>query len=427
MEKTSLKLKVYISFILLLGICSVILGFGYLTRENITTLLFFTVLGIIAESVAIRMSNGIAISVSLGVGLSAVLIFQSPVVCIISFFSMLLFFESVDGKVIHIFNSSIIKRLFSGSAFAISLFFANVGYDISTKLFWKFQFQGYNIIGILMIILIFSILDTGIFLTLISLIENKTIHNVVNEETWLALLVDFIAITPLGVIIAVIFSNYGMFAVALFFGPLLLARYSFKLYIDMKRMYSETIVALSNAIDAKDQYTCGHSHRVADYAVEIAKHMGLNETQIDKIRTAAILHDIGKIGIDDIILNKPGKLEEVEYVEIKKHPEIGANILMQVANLSEVAMIIKHHHERYDGLGYPEGIGEDLVPIESYIISVSDAFDAMTSDRPYRAAIDNDVAIRIIISESGKQFKPEVVKALLQYIDYKEEHLVYAS
>lgn len=427
MKKMPTKLKLYILLIISLGIICIYFGIKDFTVEMMPTVIFFMLLVLVSESVAIQLNNKILISVSFGIGLAAILSFQSSIVAIIGFFPMLFSVQMVNGEIKHIFNSSFIKRLFNGCAFAISLFVANYAYVLSSKIFDTIVFNSFNIPGILILVLSFSILDASIYIGLMSIIENTTFNKLINEETWLVFIVDFIAIAPLGVFIATLYSKYGIFAVILFFGPLLLARFSYKLYVDMKKMYSETITALSNAMDAKDQYTSGHSHRVADYAVEIARRMGLNETHIDKIKTAAILHDIGKIGIDETILNKPGKLEIQEYIEIKKHPEIGANILTQVTNLSEVARIIKHHHERYDGMGYPVGIGSDEVPIESYIISVSDAYDAMTTSRPYREALDSDAAIKVIINESGKQFHPTVVKAFIQYKGYIEERWIYAS
>ncbi len=410
MKGMPMKLKVYITGIILVGITAVCFGIKALTLETLPTMVFFSVLIIVAESVAIQLNNKISISVSFGIGLASVLIFQSYVVAIIGFLPMIFSIQSVEGKIMHVFNTPFIKRAFNGCAFAVSLAMANHAYILTDRYFQDVHFNGFNIPGIFMLVVIFSIFDAGIFIGLVSLLENNSFIKMINQETWLIFIVDLIAIAPLGILIATIHSKYGMFAVTLFFGPLLLARFSYKLYIDMKKMYSETILALSNAIDAKDQYTSGHSHRVAQHAVEISKIMGFSESKVDTIHKAAILHDIGKIGIDDQILNKTGRLEDAEFVEIKKHPEIGANILMQVANLSEVARIIKHHHERYDGTGYPEGIGKEQVPMESYIISISDAFDAMTTDRPYRGAMDSNVAIQIIIGESGKQFNPYSIK-----------------
>lgn len=423
----SIKLKVYVSIIILLGFTCLYFGIINITKDNMFLMLFFSGLILVSEAAAVPFNSNLYVSVSFGIGVASILIFQSPMVSIIGFLPMVFSVQVIDGKLEHIFNTSFIKRLFNGCSFSISLFASNQVYLYVSKLFEEINFISYNIPGILILVATFCFLDATIFTILLSIIENNSFFNLINKDTWLIFVVDLIAFAPFGVIIATLYVKYGVFAVILFFGPLLIARFSFKLYVDMKKMYSETISALSNAVDAKDQYTSGHSHRVAEYAVEIAKRMGFNEAQIDKIRTAAILHDIGKIGVNENILNKPGKLEEHEFVEIRKHPEIGYNILLQVSNLSEVAKIIMYHHERYDGGGYPRGIGNDQVPIESYIISVSDAYDAMTTNRPYRPALDSDVAIQIIIDEAGKQFHPDVVKAFVRYMGYTEERLIYAS
>ncbi|WP_198153271.1 HD-GYP domain-containing protein [Thermotalea metallivorans] len=206
-----------------------------------------------------------------------------------------------------------------------------------------------------------------------------------------------------------------------------MARYSFILYMDMRHVYFETIKALANAVEAKDKYTIGHSYRVADYAVGIAEHMGFRQDTIDRIKTAAILHDIGKIGISDSILNKPGKLEDNEYFVIQKHPEIGAKILSEVDFLGDVSKIIKYHHERFDGKGYPEGLQGAEIPIEASILSVADAFDAMTSDRPYRKAMDQSTAMNILLKEAGVQFNPIVVKAFRDYLHRNREEIAHVG
>ncbi len=174
-------------------------------------------------------------------------------------------------------------------------------------------------------------------------------------------------------------------------------------------MYFETIRTLSNALDAKDEYTNGHSHRVAEYSVKIAEQLNLSPKEIETVKTAALLHDIGKIGIKDEVLNKPGKLDFKEFYEVQQHPEIGANIIKDVAALQRVSVIIRYHHERFDGNGYPDSINGDQLPIESAIIAVADAYDAMTSDRSYRKAMSHEAAVEIIRSASGSQFHPEVV------------------
>jgi len=412
METRSLLKKSAI--IILLGIVFVYQGILDMGISIIPSMIFLIILNSIAESLAIRFKGTSAISVSFTIGLAGVLIFKSYNVAIIGFTSMLLYVEYIDGKWHHIFNSSLYKRIFNCSAYALSLSVSVMGYNAITDFYPGTQLLGFSTIGIITAILTYILINTSIYVILMSLLETVTLGRIIQDNKWAV--INVLALSPLGVIIAVAYNNYGWFGVVLFLGPLLLARYSFKLYIDMRHVYFETIKALSNAVEAKDKYTIGHSYRVADYAVGIAEQMGLSGNKVDQIKTAAILHDIGKIGVADSILNKPGHLEESEYTAIQQHPQIGAKILSEVDFLAEVSNIIKYHHERYDGKGYPEGLTAAEIPIEASILSVADAFDAMTSDRPYRKAMDQSVAARILIKESGTQFNPIVVRAFQEYL-----------
>lgn len=174
------------------------------------------------------------------------------------------------------------------------------------------------------------------------------------------------------------------------------------------------VKTLTAALEAKDEYTEGHSHRVEDYAEMIARKMHCSQTKIENIKVAALLHDVGKIGIDDKILNKPGKLTLEERDIIMTHPQISASILKNVKLEKDVREAILHHHERYDGNGYPDHIKGDANSIETYIIGVADAYDAMTSDRPYCNSIPIEQVIGIMKEESGKQFHPKVVSAFIE-------------
>lgn len=214
------------------------------------------------------------------------------------------------------------------------------------------------------------------------------------------------------------YAYTGIEVVILLFGPLLLARYSFKLYLNMKNNFMETIQALSAAIEQKDPYTQGHSQRVCDLAEKLGQELKLRTYELEQLRYAAILHDIGKIGIPESILNKPGSLTREEFDQIKNHPLMGVNILQKIDFLKEVTLIMQNHHEYYDGSGYPEGKAGDRIPFLSRIITLADAYDAMTSDRPYRAALSPEHAIEEIQDKSGSQFDPQVVRAFLKL--YKE-------
>lgn len=179
--------------------------------------------------------------------------------------------------------------------------------------------------------------------------------------------------------------------------------------------FNEIIEAMVSAIEVKDKYTEGHARRVTDYAKGLADYMGLTKEQIEQLAAAAVLHDIGKIGIHSDILVKPGKLSKEEYDIIKEHPGFTKKILANISGFSEVVEIAYMHHEFYNGLGYPQGLKGDQIPIESAIISIVDAFDSMTTDRSYRKALSDKRAYEIIKEERGKQFHPKVVDAFLQW------------
>ncbi|MCD6420467.1 MAG: HD domain-containing protein, partial [Synergistetes bacterium] len=184
----------------------------------------------------------------------------------------------------------------------------------------------------------------------------------------------------------------------------------------LKRTYMQTIKALSELIEIKDPYTRGHSLRVAKWSVRIAKEMGISEPYLQRIFLAGLLHDIGKIGVRGAVLNKAGKLTEEEYDEIKKHPVIGANILREVKHLQDIVPVILHHHERWDGRGYPDGLKGTGIPLWSRIMAVADTLDAMTSSRPYRKALSMEDAVEEIKRNAGRQFDPDVVEAFLKII-----------
>jgi len=187
-----------------------------------------------------------------------------------------------------------------------------------------------------------------------------------------------------------------------------------RLYHNLLNVYLETIRALAAAIDAKDSYTHGHSRRVTDRAVAIAKLMGLSRDDVDTIRHAALLHDVGKIGISEQILLKPGRLTDEEFETIKTHPHIGAAILNSIEFLRKVCAIIEHHHERYDGRGYPSQLKGDEIPLGARIIMVADSFDAITSSRPYRKPLSFDEAMAEIARCANSQFDPRVVEVFLK-------------
>jgi putative nucleotidyltransferase with HDIG domain len=180
----------------------------------------------------------------------------------------------------------------------------------------------------------------------------------------------------------------------------------------MQRSYLSTITSLARTVEAKDPYTSGHTERVADIALVLADELGFDEAKLPAINVGAIIHDIGKIGVPDAILLKEGPLDPDEFAEMRRHPEMSTWIVAELDLPVEVKQIVRSHHERFDGGGYPDGLAGEKIPLAARILSVADALDAMTSDRPYRDALLLEVALTEIRSKRGTQFCPSVVDAL---------------
>ncbi len=224
--------------------------------------------------------------------------------------------------------------------------------------------------------------------------------------------IGLVSQVPLGWLMAQIALEVGHWAVLLFMVPLLLARYSFSKYTETRELFFGSVSALSQAIDAKDGFTRGHADRVSRIAGAISREMGLPEKAIEQIELAGLLHDIGKIGVEDRILMKPARLDADETELMRRHPIYGASILEPSAALRPLVPLVLHHHENFDGSGYPESLKGDEIPLGSRIIIVADAYEAMTSDRIYRKAIGHDKAIEQLNRFKGVQFDPAVVRAM---------------
>ena len=197
-----------------------------------------------------------------------------------------------------------------------------------------------------------------------------------------------------------------------------------KLYQDLKSSYLQAIRGLANAIEARDAYTAGHTDRVCKLAEAVARHMGWDERKIQNLLMGCTLHDIGKIGVPDSILNKPGGLSEDELELMQSHPNVGLQIIRGVDLFKPAIPFILAHHERYDGTGYPRGLKGEEIPIEGRLLAVVDTFDAILSDRPYRKGADLNVAVKELIDNKGKQFDPQIVDTFVEVLKLEKIDLV---
>ena len=323
----------------------------------------------------------------------------------------------------HILNQPYIKSAFNYGNFTISVFLGGEAYLRAGGIIGNLSLPGVLLPMIAMVLTI-MLVNCSLLMLLFKFNSGAKFFALMIKNIY-EYYPSVLAAAPIGFFISkfMILSD-GEYLVLLFLLPLFLARYSFSLYVEVKRNYLIMIKTLTYSLEAKDEYTRGHSERVELYAKVLAKEMSLSHAKIENITVAALLHDVGKIGIDESILRKPASLTPEERAIIQKHPEISVNILKDVKLPEIVLELILHHHERYDGKGYPDGITGENFPIEVSILGVADTYDAMTSIRPYSPGFTAEQTKQVIIEEKGKQFHPKVVEAFVRAYDKGEMALI---
>jgi ribonuclease P protein subunit RPR2 len=186
-----------------------------------------------------------------------------------------------------------------------------------------------------------------------------------------------------------------------------------RVYRQLQRAICQSLLGLANALEAKDPYTRGHSERVGAWGRRLAGALGLTAADVDTVTEAGLLHDIGKIGVPETVLRKAGGLDPDEWALMRTHPVVGAQIVAPFEFFADGARVIRHHHERWDGSGYPDGLAADAIPLGARIVAVADVFDALTSDRPYRPALPRERALALLAAEAGRTLDADVVAAFL--------------
>jgi HD-GYP domain-containing protein (c-di-GMP phosphodiesterase class II) len=221
-------------------------------------------------------------------------------------------------------------------------------------------------------------------------------------------------LAPLGWLMGGMYAAVGWWTVLLFGLPLFTSRVAFQRFVEMREMFTQTIGALAEAVDKRDPFTSKHSQRVRSISVDIGRQMHVSAAELEALEWGGLLHDVGKIGVPDSILLKQGKLTREERITMNAHPVLGAQIIGPVDRLAPELPVIRHHHEWYNGSGYPDRLMGDEIPKLARILHVADAFEAMTADRPYRKALSTEQALAELRKFAGVQFDPEVVDAFVK-------------
>ncbi len=407
------KLKAYILVIALLAI--ILLIYLIPTIPDLSqiwlSILFFIIILLLAEFIPVSLPAGGEITISFPIDFVVILVYGPGLAMIVSALSTL-------GILVGKRTKNVERILFNAAQFSLASGLAGMVY-LSTGGMTGTQNLFRFVIPAALCALTYCIINSCLVAGVISLDSGMNIAKVyrINVKE---VLPSYLAEAPLGFIMAVIYVEIGILGIMLFFFPLLLARQSFELYTRMRKMYIDTIRTLAATIDAKDPYTRGHSERVSQMAVKLAKRVGYTESEIEYIEYAAILHDIGKIGIEDRILGKKDKLTDEEYEKIKEHPVIGAGIIESIEFLKKCSQTVLHHHEHYDGKGYPDGLKGEDIPRTARLLAIIDAYDAMSSDRPYRRKLTEQDILNELQKEAGKQFDPDMVKFFISILEGKE-------
>lgn len=387
------------------AVCVLVVMSAFLKDTTWSSLLFFAVLSAFAAVFPVPLPRGGVVSVGFATNLAAILICGPAAAWI----------GVIDG----VANAARRRSGFLKTCFNVAQMVITVGAAALA-----YRYAGGNIgsprlpedaLPVLLSALIYFLVNASVVTGIISISEGLPFRAVWSGNI-AGVLRNYLALAPLGFLIAAAYPSIGMLGTLLFFIPLLLARYSFQEYMKMRELYVGTVHGLAAALEAKDKYTRGHSDRVAQYAVAIARQLRMPESEVEKVEFTGLLHDIGKIGVPDELLSKSGELRTDEFARIREHPVTGAKILSEINFLREVAATIRCHHERLDGRGYPSGLTDKDIPLNARILAVADAYDAMTSDRPYRRGYPPQEAVKRLLSGSGKQFDPEVVRALVEHL-----------
>jgi putative nucleotidyltransferase with HDIG domain len=414
MGARDLRFRVYAWAVAALAVAGIAISWnvdGYARQWPLLVTLACAVL--VSELLAVDLENGASISLTYPLGVCAIVLFGSTGAAGLAALSLLpsLFTHA---------RSSVTKAVFNMGQLALSAlvpawaYLALGGHPLILGLSGLEQARVDAVPGL-------AAATIGILVNFgLGGIGYSMVHDVSLRQVWRHLvswmIASQVALGLLGLAIAQVMASEGALGFALFVVPLVVARQTHSRYLSLREAYADTVRSLVAAIEAKDPYTKGHSVRVARFAVAIAEAMSLEDSRTQSIEYAALLHDLGKIGISRAVLAKAGALTDAEYGRVQEHPAIGARILESVPFLDSVRPAVQDHHERVDGKGYGRRINGAELSVEARILAVADSYDAMTADRPYRAALSAEAAVAELRANCGTQFDEQIVETFLSVL-----------
>lgn len=393
------KLKMYGYLVSLAGILVFAISFSRVGNYGWKEPAVFILMYFLSQLQPTRLPQGDIFSVTICLDMALIILFGTPFAVVVGFAS------SMVSRVVAGFfgrKDSVGNILVFASQNTLALGMAGFAYNLVTNRNVAFVISSF--------VYFFA---TVFFLSVNNGLDAKTKSRVGWVSVVKMLYLNYAVLALMAFIMTLVYNSTSsesrLFVLVIFFVPILLVTHTFRLFVDIKQSYLNTVRTIAAAIEANDFYTRGHSERVAELALALGKELGLSEKELQKLEYVALLHDVGKIGVPEGILNKPGILSESEYEEVKRHSVVGSEILKKIKFLKPKADIILYHHERYDGTGYPAGLKGDAIPLEARILTIVDAYNAMTTNRPYRSARSPEEALEELLALSGVQFDPELV------------------
>jgi putative nucleotidyltransferase with HDIG domain len=417
MSSLSLPLRVYVAAIILAGAGALAFGtssYAPMTVVDVVTGAVLFVLAWGAQHYPIHLGPKLKVTVEDGATFAAALVL-SPLVAMIVAGGSSLLATRFDGR------TPLYNRLFNAAAALIAIGGASATYGLLRE----DPLVANNALAVLAAAVVGYLTRTELVDGAIALQLQRPLH----AAWWLDHRRDMAQLASLFALgtIAAMTAQGHPWVFVLFVAPTALILVSFRETIRLRSQTRNAILKLADLIDARDTYTFGHSQRVAEYAEKLATRLRMAPTQIELVREAARLHDVGKIRIEDRILHKHGPLTASEAEEMHRHCDEGYAFLKQLPEFWEGAELVRLHHERYDGQGYPRGLGGDALPLEASVIAVADAWDAMTSDRPYRKALGDDAACAELRRCRGTQWDPRIVDSFIELVSESAHVPVRAS